>query len=99
MFCAQLKKDFEGAGLVMPFDPGALQPTGLRQQILEAVVQLSEGSGDNLRRLLYRVDISEKQLGAFHRRHHGVSFEEVVTELIVRRTLQKVVLRKRFSNG
>ena len=98
LFCSQLQKDFQTAGLdADPFSLHHLSPATARATVLENVVKLSRNNSEGLRRLLYRVDISEKQLDKFHRAHKALSFEEVVAELIVRRVLQKVIIRKKFS--
>jgi hypothetical protein len=100
LFCKQLEKDFEGAGV------GSAQladlesdPKRVREIVLGAVRHLSRQSSQQLPSLLYRVDISEKKLREFADKNQQLSFEEVVSELIVRRVLQKVILKKKFSNG
>ena len=98
-FCAQLVKDFDGSGLDSSLLEGMEHDAAAaRQVILQAVTALSKGGEEKLRRLLYRVDISERQLNNYYRTHSNQTFEEIVAELIVRRILQKVVIRKRFSH-
>ena len=100
LFCLQLRKDFEGAGAAFSLDEGIKKEAGpVREVILAAVQHLSKQSRNQLPSLLYRIDIGEKKLESFASKHPELSFEEVVSELIVRRILQKVILKKRFSNG
>ena len=73
--------------------------TTVRAGILEAVKELGRKQARLIPSLLYRIDISEKQLRDFAQRHPALAFEEVVAQLIVRRILQKVILKKKFSNG
>lgn len=99
MFCAQLRKDFQTAALDERWHPkDNLLPSTLRLWMLDTIKALSSCESEGLRRLLNRVDISEKQMSRFHMQHKNMSFEEVVAELVVRRTLQKVIIRKKFSN-
>ena len=100
LFYTQLKKDFEGAGV----GAGILQgiesdPVRVRDVVLSAVQDVSRHNSQQLPSLLYRIDISEKKLRDFSRKNGHLSFEEIVSELIIRRILQKVVLKNRFSNG
>ena len=50
-----------------------------------------------LSNLLIRIDISETQLNNYQAKKISFSFEEIIAELIIKRTLQKVILKKRFS--
>jgi hypothetical protein len=69
----------------------------LYAQILPHIKTLSKENYQKLISLLYRIDISEKQLNAEQRNNDDKSFEEIITHLIIKRCLQKVVLRKLFS--
>lgn len=97
LFKRQLKKDFEGAGLDGSFAdqlPAAWE--GLKLELMEALADVHR-SAAGIQGLLYRVDISEAQIEHYKLRHRGVYFEEVIAELIAKRVLQKVILKKRFS--
>ena len=95
----QLIKDFEGAGVSAENIAPAGDPKKIRGAVLTSVKEAQRGSGDQLQRLLYRVDVSEAQLRRYCDKFPMRAFEEVVAELIVMRTLQKVILKKRFSGG
>ncbi len=99
LFCAQLIKDFQGAGL-NDYQPELFicDPLKVRGKIFEALNIVAAADPQNISRLLYRVDISEKQLNKFSKSQPALSFPEVVTELVIRRVLQKVILRKKYSN-
>lgn len=69
----------------------------LYTQIYPHIKSLSSGNLEKLFSLLYRVDISEKQISTEQQNSKHLSFEEVITHLIIKRCLQKVILRKLFS--
>ncbi len=69
----------------------------LYEQIFPHIKALSKDNYQKLLSLLYRVDISEQQLNTEQKNRENLSFEEVITHLIIKRCLQKVVLRKLFS--
>jgi len=97
-FRSQLKKDFEGAGIAAGFTndlPSDLHL--LKERILQALQPLFRGNMALLSSLFYRIDISEQQLKNYEQQHKHLSFEELAAELIIKRVLQKVILRKRFS--
>ena len=97
LFKSQLKKDFEGAGANADFT--AQLPAGfdaLKAALVEVLNPLAQ-QATALPSLLYRVDISEQQLHKYQQAHPQLSFEEMIAELIIKRVLQKVILRKTFS--
>ncbi len=97
LFKKQLQKDFEGAGLSRL--PGNDLPSRfdlLKAEVMALIAPLRNSS--QLPGLLYRIDISEIQLKKYGAEHPGLDFEEVLAELIIKRELQKVILKKRFSN-
>ena len=56
-------------------------------------------AGFNIQQLLYRVDINEKQLSTRLQENKEEEYLSIVSELIIKRILQKVVLKKHFSNN
>ena len=97
LFKAQLKKDFEGAGLSGTFtDSLPDQFDQLKTSMMRQIEPLSQAS--HLPSLLYRVDISEIQLKNYKQTSPHIPFEELVAELIIKRVLQKVILKKKFSS-
>lgn len=98
LFRQQLKKDLEGAGIDAAFTeqlPVAFDE--LKQVISKTIMPLTRNAGAQLAGLLYRVDISERQLSRYSQSDEVTSFEEYVAELIIKRELQKVILKRTFS--
>lgn len=94
----QIKKDFSFFDIAILFDNGAGNAyEELCKQILPSVVQLVKSANQKLYAFLYRVDISEMQIKNESARNPEKTFEEIITGLIIKRCLQKVVLRKLFS--
>ncbi|PBQ30394.1 hypothetical protein CNR22_00985 [Sphingobacteriaceae bacterium] len=99
LFKVQLKKDFEGSGLNGDFAetlPPAFE--SLKEKIHHELVRLSQRNASALPGLLYRIDISDFQLRRYQQENKTMDFEEVLAELIIKRVLQKVILRKKFSS-
>ncbi len=69
----------------------------LYSRIYPHIKQLSSNNLEKLFSLLYRVDVSEKQINTEQQNSKLLAFEEVITHLIIKRCLQKVILRKLFS--
>jgi hypothetical protein len=98
LFRLQLKKDFESSGIDAAFADGlSAEYDALRSTVIAKVQQLLAGGSPYFTGLLYRIDISEKQLGDYSLAHHDLNLAESISELIIKRTLQKVILKKRFS--
>lgn len=98
LFKSQLKKDFEGAGLNGDFaDTVPSDFEALCKHIEEQLRVLSKKSSSALSSLLYRIDINERQLNSYQMKQRQESFEKVLAELIVKRILQKIILRKKFG--
>ena len=66
-------------------------------QIFPHIKTLAKDNYQKLLSLLYRIDISETQLKKESNIYSEKTFEEAITDLIIKRCLQKVVLRKLFS--
>jgi hypothetical protein len=99
LFRAQLRKDLEGAGIPAEFTDRLLGEYAVLKQLLTVEVErLSRERRSLLAGLLYRVDISETQLAQCRQKEPSWSLEEVMAELIIRRILQKVILKKTFSD-
>jgi len=98
-FKKQLVKDFEQsnfpAGFVAALEPGY-------KNILEKIafeLQRNEKKTDfNLMNLLYRIDISEAQLARYLNENSNENYFIVIAELIIKRVLQKVVIRQYYKN-
>lgn len=98
LFKIQLKKDFEGSGRNGDFaEHLPSQFDTLKEKIQREIRCILKDSSSSLAGLLYRVDISEFQLKKYQSENKIIDFEEVIAELIIKRILQKVILRKKFS--
>ena len=98
LFCTQLKKDFEGAGLNGDFADRI--PRQFDELALSLVRELEPITGKpSLAALLYRVDISEQQIREYQGQRQELSFVEVLSELIIKRVLQKIILKRKFSGS
>lgn len=97
-FKTQLKKDFEECNCDIGFVE-MLKPDfeDIRARLATELRLNDKRSLFNLQQLLYRVDIQEKQLSNYLKQHAGEDYLEVVAELIIKRILQKIVLRNYFS--
>lgn len=98
-FKRQLVKDFEQCNFPVEFVEG-LEPNYNR--ILEKIVielhRNENRSDSNVMHLLYRIDISEAQLKKHLNQFDGENYFNVIAELIIKRVLQKVVVKQYFKN-
>ncbi len=99
-FKLQLTKDFEQSNFPAAF-VNNLQPN--YNQILEEIsaeLYKNEKKSDfNLMQLLYRIDISENQLKKYLQEFKNEKYHSVIAELIIKRILQKVVLKQHYKNN
>jgi hypothetical protein len=89
----QIRKDFDSAGIPIKLLLNTKYSFSEMAQIISDAFMLSGATA--MFNLLYRVDVSEKQL------KDGMPTPGIdpilVAELVVKRELQKVVLRKQYS--
>ena len=99
-FRLQLAKDFDRSGLPTEFTQH-LTPAfhGLVAQIAKELRQCDKQSGTHLSRLLYNVDISEAQLKRYLQESDEPDHWLVMAQLMVKRLLQKVVIRQYYKNN
>jgi len=97
-FKAQLAKDFVQSNFSADFVE-ALEPDYVRIHVeIVKELQRSEKKADaDLMRLLYRVDISETQLKRYLDEQPNQNHLITIAELIIKRILQKVVIRRYYS--
>ena len=97
LFLIQLYKDFEMSGI--PADFVYSLPSrflDLKQQLKTQLFSAFKSSSESLPNLLYRVDISENQLKTSTA--SSADFYDSLAETIIKRVLQKVILKKQFSS-
>jgi flagellar biosynthesis component FlhA len=95
-FVKQLRKDFEGAGEALQEQTVIPQEYNELLGFLVPVIKQVDRNG-HLHGLLYRIDVSEQQIKKACLQMPEKDFEDVLADLIIRRILQKIVLRKKFS--
>ena len=96
----QIAKDFNWSGLEIKFSGNAANAyQELFAQIHPQIEKILKERAGKFYELMYRIDISETQLKKAVEQAKDRSFSEVVTDLILKRELLKVVMRKQFSTG
>lgn len=98
LFKIQLRKDFSSCSLPVDFinDLHADLPH-LKAAVIKELDCLLKNS-TQLTNLLYRIDINETQIKNYTDKNKSMGFEEILSELIIKRILQKVILKKKFSS-
>jgi len=96
-FKKQVAKDFQQSNFSTDFVE-ALEPeyNGIHEKITSEL-QHNENKAD-LMNLLYRVDISEAQLKRYLSESDGDNHLAVLAELIIKRVLQKVVIKQFYKS-
>ena len=94
----QLKKDFNWYNLDITFKTSketAYQK--LYKEILPLIEELLNDNYPKLKSLLNRIDVEEDFLNKKLRENPQADTDEVITDLILKRELQKVIIRKLYS--
>ena len=95
LFKIQLKKDFESSGISAEFCDRL--PKNL-DDLVNTISRSLRNNAASVANLLYRVDISENVLKkTLQNEEAAQDFESVLALLIVKRILQKVVIRRNYS--
>ncbi len=97
-FKIQLQREFELCDVssylfMIDFDLVQLQ-----QSIAEALQVITNKENYKYQLLLYRIDISESQLNQATLNHTSENYFSIIAELIIKRVLQKVILKLKYSN-
>lgn len=95
----QIIKDFgiEGIDIRFSGDPDSAY-IELFSQIEPHVLRLLWDDVRKLQQLLYRIDLSERQVTEALKGAPGKTPPAMLTDLIIKRELQKVVIRRFYSN-
>jgi len=98
-FKLQLVKDFEQSNFPSDF-VGALEPaySSIHERIAKELQRNESKTDFNLMNLLYRIDISEAQLKKYLNKNENENYFNVIAELIIKRVLQKVVIKQYYKN-
>lgn len=98
-FKRQLTRDFEQSNFPIDF-VATLEPDySILHKKIALELQRSESRADfNVMTLLYRIDISEVQLKRYLVEYKNESHLNVIADLIIKRVLQKVVIKQHYRN-
>jgi len=99
-FQLQLAKDFEQSNFPTDF-VAALKPDyrSIHEKIVVELQSIEKKTSSNLMPLLNRIDISEALLKKYLAEDKNENYFDVVAELIIKRTLQKVVIRQHYKSN
>lgn len=99
LFKQQLKKDFSECGCESNFVDTLPQDFNEIKRVLAFEIKQNEKrSTFNLQQLLYRIDINEKRLSKELKTQAKEDYLMVISELIIKRILQKIVIKKYYSS-
>ena len=95
----QISKDFELAGLPLTFSgEGSTAFNELLYALSPLLSELIEKNFSGLLNLLYRIDIHESKVALLSEHNDYGSLPEALADLIIRRELQKIVIRKHYHS-
>ena len=95
----QLKKDFNWFSFDITFKGGQESPyQELYNQILPLIEELLNDDYPKLMAMLYRIDLEEDFLNRKLKENSHSDTDEVITDLILKRELQKVIIREMYSS-
>lgn len=97
-FKMQLAKDFEQSNFPIDFIK-TLEPdyASIHKKIMGELQRNENRADSTLMQLLYRIDISEAQLKKYLNRDKNENHLSIIAELIIKRVLQKVVIKKHYK--
>ncbi|HSH65049.1 MAG TPA: hypothetical protein VLB84_04435 [Bacteroidia bacterium] len=95
---SQVIKDFDMFGLEIKFSGNAYKAYDeLFEQILPHLDKLITSNQHKFMGILYRIDVNEEQIKKAVSENQSESLLEIITDLVIKRELQKVVIRKQYS--
>ena len=95
----QIIKDFDMFGMEIKFSGNAYNAyEELFEQIEPQIKNLIETNHQKFLGFLYRIDLSDVQIKKAVSENASESFAAIVTDLIIKRELQKVVIREHYKN-
>ncbi|MGZ4035551.1 MAG: hypothetical protein ACXVPU_13025 [Bacteroidia bacterium] len=95
----QIIKDFEMFGLEIKFSGNAYNAyEELFDQIEPHISKLISFNHQKFLGILYRIDLSDEQIKKAVNENSSEPFSSIVTDLIIKRELQKVVIRNHYKN-
>jgi hypothetical protein len=95
----QIIKDFDMFGIEIKFSGSAYNAyEELFDQIEPHISQLIHSNQSKFMGILYRIDLSDEQIKKAVRDNNSESFPAIATDLIIKRELQKVVIRNHYKS-
>ena len=91
----QLEKDFLMVGVNFDVPKPVLSYSSLFNFMLHLIDALNEKDSQKILNLLYRIDLSE-EIVKDEMQQTELSFTKMISEMIVKRELYKVIIRKKF---
>ncbi|MBI3220897.1 MAG: hypothetical protein HYZ44_15385 [Bacteroidetes bacterium] len=99
-FKSQLTKDFEQSNFPSDFIKDLpADYTRIHEKIVDELHRSETRADTNVMTLLYSIDISEAQLKKYLREHADKNHLVVIADLIIKRVLQKVVIKKFYKQS
>jgi hypothetical protein len=96
----QIKKDFNWFSFEITFTNEQENPyQELYQQILPLIDELLNDDYPKLMAMLYRIDLDEGFLNKKLKEAAHADTDEVITDLIIKRELQKIIIREMYSSN
>lgn len=94
----QLKKDLNLFDIEIKFSGDEKNAYNeLLYQLTPHIGLLAEKNYKKLLDVLYRIDVNEKKIADCINNSLGLSLPEAISDLIIRRELQKIVIRKHYK--
>ncbi len=95
----QIIKDFEMFGMEIKFSGNAYNAyEELFDQIAPHINKLISTNQQKFMGILYRIDLSDVQIKTAVNENSSESFSTIITDLIIKRELQKVVIRNHYKS-
>ena len=96
----QIIKDFDMFGMEVKFSGNVYNAyEELFEQIEPHIHQLINSNQQKFMGILYRIDLSDEQIKKAVHENSSESFSSIVTDLIIKRELQKVVIRNHYKQS
>ena len=97
----QIQKDFNWFNLKIKFsnNPELSAYQELYQEILPLIDEMLNDDYIKLMSMLYRIDIDEDFLNRKLKETPNADTDEVITDLIIKRELQKVIIKQMYSSN
>ncbi|HEX8516598.1 MAG TPA: hypothetical protein VF868_10390 [Bacteroidia bacterium] len=95
----QIIKDFDMFGLEIRFSGSAYNAyEELFNQIEPHIKKLIDSNHSKFISILYRIDLNDEQIKKALENNSSEPFSEILTDLIIKRELQKVVIKNHYKS-